>query len=213
MTPKKKALGVTLLLIIYVVIAAIGFFIAYLVKVNFIEPQNQQTKPRVTQAPAPSGFKTYESKDQNFSFYYPNELNPQENAVGFGVKTVELRSVDNADPAYSPDIQILTVPKALARSIGQDFEGYYELREGESKTIESPIGEKKSAEQFTKVKNREINGLRAIDYTSVPSPNPENQEPEIGTFVEVGNNLVIFATSPDNKEQLEEVLQTFNYSQ
>lgn len=213
MSPKKKALGVTLILVIYVVIAILGFFVAYYVKTNILEPKQQANIPKPTAVPAPSGYKTYESPDQQFSLVYPESMEVKENPIGFGVKTVEIRSQDNTDPIYEADIRILTVPKMLAKTIGQDFETFYEMQNNETKTIENPDPENKSAEAFTKIRNREINGLRALDYNSTPSPNPDNQEPEIGTFVEAGNNLVFFATSPDGREQLEEVLRTFNYNQ
>jgi hypothetical protein len=212
MSPKKKVLGVTLLLVIYVVIAIVGFLIAYYVKTNFLDQKTQST-PKVTPAPAPSGYQTYQSNDQQFSFHYPEELKSTEESIGFGVKTVELRSAENQDPEYVADIRILTVPKTLAKTIGQDFDEYYDMAENSSKTIKSPIGDTEKAEELTKIRNREINGLRAVDYTSVPSPNPDNYEPEIGTFVETGNNLIIFATSQDNRTQLDEVLKTFNYTQ
>ena len=214
MSQKKKVLGVILLLIIYFVIAIAGFLIAYYVKTNFMEPQTAAT-PKVTpaSAPAPSGYQTYENKEQKFSMQYPETLTVKENSVGFGVNTIEMRSPENTDPAYAPDIQVLTVPKALAKTIGQDFESYFEMADNSSKVIESPLDQGKKAEKFTKIRNREINGLRALDYTSVPSPNTDNQDPENGTFVEVGNNLIIFASGSDSREQLEEVLNTFNYNQ
>lgn len=212
MSQKKKTLWVLLFLVVYVVIAIAGFFIAYYVKTNFIAPQTKET-PKTTPMPAPSGYQTYENKDQKFSLQYPEELQAKETTVGFGVNTVTLRSAENTDAAYAPDIQILTVPKAMSKAIGQDFESYYAMAENTTKKIESPLDGGEKAELFTKVRNREINGLRALDYSSVPDPNPDNQDPEVGTFVEVGDNLVIFASGTDTREDLEEVLKTFNYNQ
>lgn len=214
MSRKKKAFWVTIILVIYAVIAILGFLVAYYVKTTYIDPQKVKTiTPSVTPIPAPSGFKTYQDTEQKYTVFYPEELQVKENPIGFGVKTVELRSEENSDPAYQADIRILTVPKHLAKAIGQDFESYFTMEDGSTKTIESPVGEDKSAEQFTKVRSRDINGLRALDYSSVPSPNPDNQQPEIGTFVEAGDNIVMFATGSDNRSQLEEVLRTFNYNQ
>lgn len=214
MSKKKKAFWVTMLLVIYAVIAILGFLVAYYVKTTYIDPQKSKTAaPSATPIPAPSGYKTYQDTEQKYSVYYPQELQVKENPIGFGVKTVELRSEENSDPEYQADIRILTVPKHLAKAIGQDFESYYTMEADSSKTIESPVGEEKAAEQFTKVRNRDINGLRALDYSSIPSPNPDNQDPEIGTFVEAGDNIIMFATSSDNRDQLEEVLRTFNYNQ
>lgn len=212
MSPQKKALGITVLLILYVVIAALGFFAAYYIKTNYFQSTKQTNTPNPTAIPAPSGFKTYESKEQHISLSYPSTLEVKEHAIGLGVKTVEMKSSTNTDTDATATIRILTVPKLLAKTIGQDFESFYNMQENMTKTIESPNPENKHSEQFTKIRNREVKGLRALDYTSVPSPNPDNQNPEIGTFVEADNNLIIFATSSDNRDQLEKVLKTFNYT-
>ncbi len=213
MTKKKKYLGVTLIVLLYVVIAIIGFFIVYFIKTAVIKTPATETpttaKPTVP--PAPSGFKTYQNTDQKYSLNYPETLQIKESSYGFGVNTVELRSEDNADPAYAPDVQILTVPKNIAKAIGQDFETYHAMADKSSRSIKSPFGQDSGSEIFTKVRNREVNGLRAIDYTSVPNPNPDNQEPELGTMVETKGALVIFASGSDDREQIEEVLKTFKF--
>lgn len=212
MPKSKKYLGVALLLFLYVTIAIAGFFVIYMFRdaLGLGKSATSQT-PIASPIPAPSGFQTYQNSEQKYSLQYPQSLNLQEKPYGFGVNTIELRSDENADPAYAPEIQVLTVPKALAKTIGQDFESYYKMSENETKTIKSPLNEDETAESFTKVRNREINGLRALDYKSVPSPNPDNQVPEIGTFVEAGDNLLIFATHEESRTQLEEMLKTFNY--
>ncbi len=215
MTRRKKYLAVAAIVLIYVAIAIVGFFIVYFIKTTVIKtpasvPSTTTVTP--TAVPAPSGFKTYQNTEQKYSLNYPEELTIKESSYGFGVNTVELRSDDNNDPAYAPDVQILTVPKTIAKAIGQDFDSYYTMADKSSKTIKSPFGQDNGAESFTKIRNREVNGLRAIDYTSVPSPNPDNQEPELGTMVETTNALVIFASGFDDREQIEEVLKTFAFT-
>ncbi|MBA3724191.1 MAG: hypothetical protein H0W89_04890 [Candidatus Levybacteria bacterium] len=212
MSKRKKYIGVALILFMYVIIAVAGFFVIYVLRDTLgLKKSTISQTPKVSLIPAPSGFQTYQNSEQKYSLQYPKSLHLQEKPYGFGVNTIELRSEENADPAYAPEIQVLTVPKALAATIGQDFESYYKMNENETKTIKSPLNEEESAENFTKVRNREINGLRGLDYTSTPSPNPDNQVPEIGTFVEAGDNLLIFATHEESRMQLEEVLKSFNY--
>lgn len=211
MSGKKKILGVVLLLILYVAIALAGFFVAYLVKKHAMPQKASQPAMMITPLPTQAGLQTYTNTDAKVSLQYANTLKSTETNVGFGVKRVELRGADNMDPAYVADIQILTLPKSLAKTIGQDFESYYTMEPNSSKEVKSPMAEEKSAQVFTKVRNRTVNGLRALDYSSVPSPNPDNEDPETGTFVEAGNNLVFFAAYPDTREQLEEILKTFQY--
>jgi hypothetical protein len=210
MSNNKKALWISFFLIVYVVIAVIGFFVVYFIK-------NAVSKPVVTpiavahptREPVPTGFKTYQNSDQKFSVSYPSTLKETDTAHGFGVNTIELRSKDNANPTYAPDIQILTVPKMLATTIGQDFDSYYAMPDNATKTITSPT-DSKTAEVFTKIKNRDISGLRAVEYSSVPSPKQENQEAEIGVFIEKGSDMIIVAGSESNRDQLEKVLTTFS---
>ncbi len=212
MSKRKKYVGVALILLLYVIIAIAGFFVIYAFKDTLgLGKKTTSQTPVASPIPAPSGFQTYQNTEQKYSLQYPESLNLQEKPYGFGVNTIELRSDENADPAYAPEIQVLTVPKALAKTIGQDFESYYTMKENETKIIKSPLNEEETAENFTKVRNREINGLRGLDYTSTPSPNHDDQAPEIGTFVEAGDNLLIFATHEESRTQLEEMLKSFNF--
>lgn len=211
MTQRKKVLGVALILVIYVVVALAGFFLVYLIKTAVNKPAGPSKTANVTPIPAPSGFVTYQNEKQNFSVSYPQDLQKKESSYGFGVNTVELRSDENSDPAYAPDIQILTVPKPLAKAAGQDFETYYKMTDRTTISISGELkGDAKAEERFTKVRNREINGLRAVEYSSVPNPNPDDVEAEIGVFIEKGNDLIIIAGGETERDQLEKVLQTFN---
>lgn len=214
MTQRKKVLGVVLILVIYVVIALAGFFLVFLIKNALNKPGDYAKTPKVTTIPAPSGFVTYQNEKENFSLSYPETLKKKETSYGFGINTIELRSEENTDPAYAPDIQILTVPKSLAKTAGQDFDAYYDMTDGTTSNVSGQLkGDTKAEERFTKVRNRDINGLRAFEYSSVPNPNPEDIEAEIGVFIEKGNDLVIIAGGETEREQLENVLKTFNTSQ
>jgi len=213
MTKRKKILGVTLILVAYIAIAVLGFFIVYWVKAAGTKPQSHTASvSQITPAPAPSGYKVYQNSSQKFSVSYPQNLKVKEAGYGFGVNTIEMRSSENASSSSAPDIQILTVPKTLAATIGQDFDSYYQMTDNTTKIIKSPT-RNNGDESFTKVRNRNINGLRGVEYASVPSPNPDKEEPEIGVFIETGSNMTIIATGEDDRTELEKMLTTFAYPQ
>lgn len=211
MSGRKKALGVFLIVFVYIVIALLGFFIVYYVKTTGHPPEIKTPLPKVTPAPVPSGFKTYENTKQKIALSYPSTLQVKENSYGMGVSTVEMRSAENTNKQDAPDVQMLTVPKTMAMAIGQDFDAYYAMADNTTKLISSPLNGSKTAENFTKVQNRNINGMRAFEYSSVPQPNPNNQEAEIGVFIETGSELTIFATGENDRAQLETMLTTFTY--
>ncbi len=213
MSQRKKTFGVILIVFVFIIIAVAGFSVVYLIKNAVTKPQVTTSIPKQTQPTPVPGFKTYQVKDKKISVDFPSELQLKESSFGLGVSTVELRSPDNTDPAYAPDVQMLVVPKTLALAIGQDFSTYYEMPDNTTKTIESPLDKEKAAENLTKIRNREINGHRALEYSSVPSPNPENQTPEIGVFIEAGDDMIIISTNGNNREQLEKMLSTFQYPQ
>lgn len=213
MTKTKKIIGVTLLVILYFVILAIGFFAIYTYKTNSQNVEKNMTitsQSPSTTASAPAGFKTYENKDKTLKFNYPPTFDVQEKSYGFGVNTMELRSENNTDASDMPDVQILTLPKSIAKMIGQDFDAYYQMKPNESKSITSELQGEKEEQLFTKIKNREINGMRAVEYTSIPIPNPENYEAELGVFIENGDAITMFVTGESQKEDLENIIRTYS---
>jgi hypothetical protein len=214
MSNQKKTLGVVLLVVIYAVVALIGFFIIYFIKTQLDHKKEvpaQVTKQQTIPTPIPGESKTYKDPSANFALNYPADLSVKETPYGLGVNAVELRSSDNIDKEYAPNVQMLTVPKALAKAVGQDFDGYYAMADNTTKVIASPLGTDKTSEAFTKIRNREVNKLRALDYSSVPSPNTDNEDPEIGTFIEAGDTLIIISTGESDRDSLEDILKTFTY--
>lgn len=213
MTTRKKAIGVTLLLLLYFVIAIIGFMVVFFLKNTSSKtpPTNHSQTKNVALSPIPTGFKEYSNAKQKFKVSYPEDLSLKEQSYGFGVNTVELRTDTNKDTANAPDVQILTVPKAIAKAVGQDFDIYYDMPANSTKIISGKLKGIEGEEQFTKVKNREIQGLRAVEYSSLPTPNKDNVEAEIGVFIETGNDMTIIATGESQREDLEKILATFTY--
>lgn len=157
---------------------------------------------------AQSPWRLYKNSSYNFSLSFPADLTPKESEYGMGVSNVEFRSTANQDAAYSPDFQFLIFPKALGSLIGQDFEAYYAMPVNGTKIIQDPQG---ASQSFTKVKNRTVSGLRAIDFKTISSPPAANEQPEIGNYIEIGNSIFIISTAESNKETLEKMLQSFIY--
>ena len=216
MSKQKRVLWVVIILIVYVVIAIIGFFIVYLIRnATHKQPQSTTTAvttPAVTTAPItpPTNWKTYSNPKADLSLKYPSDLKEKSSSYGFGVSSVEMRSPDNTDSANAPDYQLLIVPKKIASTIGQDFDTYYAMPNNTTKVISSPLSQDKSKQQFTKLQNRTIQGHRAFDYRSLAADATASEEAEIGTFIENGDNLILISTGESNKAELEQVIGTLD---
>lgn len=208
MSKKKQRLWVLFLVILYGVVAIVGFFVVYFIKNLFfpsfktspVITQNQQVKQEIT---IPVGWKTYTSNNDNIQFSYPSTDEIKTQSYGFGVTSLTLQN-SNKDT----DFQVLLLPKTLAIAVGQDFDGYYAMPNNTTKTIKSPLAQDNTTEQFTKIQNRTVNGLQALDYSSIASNATPGTTPEIGTIIENGSNLVLISTDQTNKAKLEQVLKT-----
>ena len=93
---------------------------------------------------------------------------------------------------------------------GQDFDKLYELKDGQTQIIQSPVSEAK--ESFTKTKNRTIDNLNAIEYLASPSPAPKNSSREIGVIIDANGTLVIITTNEKHRSEFETILKTFQYN-
>jgi len=211
MSAKLQKLWIFLLMIIYIVIAAAGFGIAYFVKTEFFS-KNSATSLSTKQTstiktiPAPVGWKTYTDKNYQLKFSYPPADTIQTKSYGFKVSSIALQNTHNGS-----GFQILLLPKTLASAVGQDFNSYYAMPNNTSKIIKSPLSQDNETEKFTKVNNSTINSLKAINYISVASDAKPDTPEEIGTFIETGSNLVLISTGENNKKQLDEMLTSFKY--
>ena len=211
MQKERKRIWLIALLLIYVAIAIAGFVIAYIVKNYFLVHSAPATAPKasvVKQVPAPSGWKIYTNSDVKIRFAYPPEDTIKTSSYGFGVTSVALQ-----DPKGNTDFHILLLPKSLAQEVGQDFDGYYAMPDNTTKVIKNPLSQDNTTEKFTKIRNRSIDGLQALDYQSIASNAQAGTQPEIGTFISTGDNLILISTSSDNKTKLGEILGSFSYQQ
>jgi hypothetical protein len=211
MSKVKQRLFLVSMLLIYVGIAVGGFVVAYIVKHDFFSSNTTviltPTPSKVKQVQSPASWKTYTNTDDKLTFSYPPTDNIKTSSLGFGVTSIALVTV-NGDA----DFQILLLPKALAQTVGQNFDGYYAMPDNTTKVIKSPLSQDNTTEQFTKIRNRTVNGLQALDYQSLASNAPAGSQPEIGTFIVAGGNLILFSTEKSNKTELEEMLSSFTYS-
>jgi hypothetical protein len=210
MSKPRQRLWIISMLLIYVAIAIGGFVVAYEVKHNFLPQKPLNPTPTVSNVKpvrTPTGWKTYSNQEDKLKFSYPPADHIKESSYGFGVSSVSLQ-----DKEGYTDFQVLLLPKTLAQTIGQNFDDYYSMPDNTTKVIKSPMSQDNVTEKFTKIRNRTINGLTALDYQSLASNAPKDAQPEIGTFIVAGNNLVLFSTGLDNKIELEEMLSSFSYS-
>lgn len=197
------------MLLIYLAIAVAGLVVAYFIKMTWFPLKtavHSQVTAKVTPIPTPVGWKLYTNSDYKLSFAYPPTDTIKPSTYGFGVASIALATTDG-----TTDFQLLFLPKSLAQMVGQDFDIYYALPDNTPKVIKNPLAKDNETETFTKIHNRSVAGLRALDYQSVASNAKPGSPPEIGTFIETGSNLVLISTGESNKGALESLLSTFKY--
>ena len=207
MSKKKQKLWLISMLLIYIGIAVVGFVIIYIIKNDFFpkNPTQPTVASKVTSFPTPVGWRTYTNSDYQLVFSYPAADTIQTKSFGFGVSSLTLQNT------IGTDFQILLLPKQLSQEVGQDFDSYYAMPDNSTKIIKSPLSQDSTTDKFTKISNITVNGLQAIDYQSVASNAAPGTPAEIGTYIEIGNNLALISTGAGNKEKLEEILKTFQY--
>ncbi|HSX09366.1 MAG TPA: hypothetical protein VLF93_04380 [Candidatus Saccharimonadales bacterium] len=208
MSKTKQRLWLAFMIVLYIIIACVGFGAAYYIKtVLFSQPSQSQTQATtIKTVTAPIGWKTFSNSSLNLSFSYPPTDTIQTKEYGFGVSSATVLTSKG-----STDFQILFLPKTLASTVGQDFDSYYTMPNNTTKVIKNPMSQNSTTEKFTKLEDRTINSLRALDYQSIASNAQPNTSPEIGTFIEAGSNLVLISTGKNNKASLEKMVGTFRY--
>jgi hypothetical protein len=211
MSKNKQQLWLFSILLIYIAIAVAGFTIAYVIKNDFLPktssiPIPTQPTTKTPTISVPTGWSTYTNTDYKLQFAYPSTDTIKAKSYGFGVTSLALTNKNG-----NVDFQILFLPKSLAQAVGQDFDSYYSMSDNTTKTVKSPLSQDNTTEKFTKINNTTVDANRAINYKSIASNAKPDTQPEIGTFIETGNNLVLFSTVPNNKNKLEEMLKLFHY--
>lgn len=215
MTPTQKTRGVILILVLYVVIAVVGFLVVYVIKTTFFPTKSTPPSVNVTKttkSAIPAGWKTYHDTNHHLSFSYPADLRLKTSSYQFGVSNIEMRSANNTNPNDAADYQLLLVPKSLALAAGQDFDGYYNLPDNTTKQVSSPLSANKSQQNFTKLNTITIAGHRAFNYRSAPANTSATDEAEVGVFIENGNSLILISTGESNKKELNTILKTLQFA-
>lgn len=171
--------------------------------------QPGQATPRIIQPNSPQAgqWNTYHNSEGKFSVLYPAELQVRETAQGFGVSSIEFRNAVNS--AVPAEYQVLVFPKILGKTIGQDFDKSYAAGSGTVSVIQNPNGG--SQQKMTKLQNRTVNGQRAFDFQSVTEPADPNTTAEVGTYVELGNNIAVFSTAQSRRGTLDNMLASLKY--
>lgn len=213
MSNNKKQLWLFSFLFVYILIAVAGFLIVLFIK-NALQTQKQsQNYATRNEKTMPSGrWKTYENAIYKFKLSYPPDDIIKTSSYGFHVISIIIEHSGNSKNITMADFQILLLPKSLAQKVGQNFESYDVLPDNTSKVIKNPFTQISAAEQFTKIHNLTIDGDQAFDYRSVATNANPGVPPEIGTFIEAGNNLILISTAEDNKKQLDQMLSSITFS-
>lgn len=165
------------------------------------QPTSEPYQPTIE----PSNWKTYKNTSINFSLNYPSELTTQEKSHGLGVTDISFIN-PNSNPQNALKYQILIYPKTIGNLIGPNFEQFYNLPSPSTQLMTS---ENSAPQQFTKIKNTAIYGLRAFDFRTTSDPPDPTEEAEIGTYIELGKNTLIISTVESNKTVLDYMLSTF----
>jgi len=146
----------------------------------------------------------YRNDATKFAFSYPSNLQKTEKAYGLGITSIEFNNTTGT-PVY----KMLTIPKAMAKLINQDFDTLYNQQDNTETIIKDPTSDQKK--RFVKIKNRTVGSQRAFDFLSTASPQDPNEVPEEGTYVELGDNILLISTTQANKTTLDSLLQSFEY--
>src|SRR5579864_2577973 len=207
MSKGKQKLWLFFLILLYITLAIVGFCVAYFIKTEFFPKQNEisQSAKTVTM-PIPAGWTIYTNANDNLQFAYPSHDTIEAKSYEFGITNLVLKNTNG-----NTDFQILLLPQTLATAVGQDFNSYYAMPNNKTQTIKSPLSQDTTTEKFTKVRNRTVAGNQALDYQSIASNAKPDVQPEVGTFIKAGSNLVLISTSKSNKENLEAMLNSFRY--
>ena len=210
MSKTKRRFWLLSIVLIYFAIAVAGFVIAYIIKTDFLPKTSSSLAPAQTteKKPAniPAGWKIYANTDYNMQFAYPATDTIKAKSYGFGVTNLAVTN-KNGDT----DFQMLLLPKSVAQAVGQNFDSYYAMSDNTTKTIKSPLSQDNTIEQFTKISNTTISGNRAVNYHSLASNAKPGSLPEIGTFIEIGDNIILISTGAENKGNLKKLLNSFQY--
>jgi len=214
MMQNRRKLWLFFVILVYFLVAILGFFLIYFIKTSFFTPKLAPSKAvktvvKTTPVPIPKGWGEYTNTDYHITLSYPPTDTFTTSSYGFGITNVTIQN----SKTKSVDFQLLFLPKSIAEMVGQDFDTYYSLPNNTTRVIKNPLKKDNTTEKFTKIRNRTIKGNQALDYRSIASNAPSGSPYEIGTIISVGNNLLLIATSADNKKKLEELLISFTYSE
>ena len=164
-----------------------------------INPPTPQSTPKPTETNN-QNWTTYNNTTLNFSLLYPSHLTVKENEHGFGVADITFSNTTNHD------YQMLFYPAIIGKLIVQDFNTLYALP---ANTTQRMTSETMKPQLYTKINNRTINGHRALDFEATDDPPDPYIEPEVGTYIELGENRMIISTRQSNRATLNQMLINF----
>jgi hypothetical protein len=156
----------------------------------------------------PTSWKTYQNASYKFSINYPGNDTYQENNHGLGVIDVVFFDTTQGSSADSPDYQFLLFPKSIGSLIGQDFDALFNLPNPSAQILKI----NNTSQQFTKLQNTTINGLRAFTFQSTSYPPVADEEPQVGDYIEMGDNILTISAGQSNQATLNSMSASFKYT-
>jgi len=87
------------------------------------------------------------------------------------------------------------------------------MSDNASKVIKSPLSQDNVTDTVTKIDNRAVNGLQAVDYQSIPSNAKPDSQPGIGTIIQAGSNVILISTGKAIKKIWSKFFSSFTYQQ
>jgi hypothetical protein len=154
-----------------------------------------------------TNWKTYQNSVYNFSINYPGNLTSKENDHGFGVTDVVFFDPTQGSSEDAPQVQFLLFPQSIGSLIGQDFDELYNLPNPSAQVLKMESG----SQQFTKLQNTTIQGSKAFSFQSTAYPPAEGEQPSVGIYIEIGDNILTISTNQTNQAVLDAMIKTFIY--
>ncbi len=171
--------------------------------------QNQVSVEQSSVKTKPQSWNIYKNTTFNFSMEYPSDLKALEKSHGMGVADISFKSPTNSYTQGAADYQILIYPKIIGGLIGQDFDKLYALV---SPSTQRMTSESSVPQQFTKISNMTISGLRAFNFRTTSDPPDPYAEAEVGVYIEIEGGTLIISTKESNAAILDQMISTFKYS-
>jgi len=169
-------------------------------KIAFLEKQASTDKSVPTTAPT-TDWKTYRNTTYKFSFDYPSILKVVSNSDSVIDLVEQNTEKKNITPS---DIKVRI-------SVDQTSRNFNKIYSALNNTVISEEQHALSA-TFTKVKNRMVDGYKAVDYTYNVPGNQTSKSYTRGTIINKNGTLIEISISDSKLIDIDQILSTFEFT-